>query len=84
MRRSLYESFNDCEGLKQLNPSVRQAFIYVVITLRSELQKIKIALLALTANVTGEQGVGAFIGLELQAKAREQSAASASPETIVL
>ena len=47
--------------------------------------KIKIALLALNGNVTGQQGADAFIGLQLQAKAREQSAANATtPQTIVL
>ena len=48
------------------------------------MHKIKIALLALNANVTGEQGVDAFVGLQLQAKAREKLVASASPVTIVL
>ena len=34
--------------------------------------KIKVALLALNANVTGQSGVDAFIGLQLQAKEREK------------
>lgn len=57
-------------------------FITVVIALRSDLYKIKIALITMNANVKGEQGVDAFIMLELKAAEAEKQALL--PKTIVL
>ena len=56
----------------------------MVITLRTELHKVRLALLTLNANVSGQQGADAFIALQLQAKEQERAVASATPETIVL
>jgi len=53
MRRSLYDSFDECEKLKPISPACRKTFVTVVISLRHDLYKIKVALLTMNANVQG-------------------------------
>lgn len=53
MKRSLMSSFDDIEGLRQASHQLKQIFVYVVITLRAEPHKVKLALIVLNANITG-------------------------------
>ena len=53
MKRSLMASFDDIEGLRQASHQLKQIFVYVVITLRAEPHKVKLALIVLNANITG-------------------------------
>ena len=76
LKRSLMASFDDIEGLKQASQQLRQTFVHVVITLRADPYKIKVALTTLNATLNGSQGLDAFLGLQLHAKERERQLAN--------
>ena len=57
-------------------------FVYVVITLRADSPRIKLALVTLKANLAGRQGLDAWLGLQLTAKEKERQPANPEPVTI--
>ena len=68
MQASISNSFTQCAQLQEVEQRVQKSFVFVLMTLRHDFYRVKLALQTLNRNIQGISSADEFLGLEISAK----------------